>query len=83
MTMRRYRDDSNSFKEPSEENHFIPSTTFELFQKQIADDKTAKKAMMDSIWVADSLDRIYFKRECDTGGGKSKRTGRILLNISS
>ena len=49
MTMRRYRDDSNSFKEPSEENHFVPSTTFELFQKQIADDKTAKKAMMDSI----------------------------------
>ena len=69
MTVRRYRGDSNSFKEPSEENHSVPSTTFELFQKQVADDKTAK----DCICVADSLDGIYSKRDRATGGSKSKR----------
>ena len=69
MTVRRYRDYSNSFKEPSEENHSVPSKTFELFQKQVADDKTAK----DCICVADSLDGIYSKRDRATGGSKSKR----------
>ena len=83
MTVRRYRDDSDSFKEPSEESHSVPSTIFELFQKQVADDKTAKKAMMDSICVRTVSTEFIPKETATPKEANRSGTGRILLKISS